>query len=126
VVRKCTFCFERVTQDEKFPACAHICPEEVMTFGKREDLLKAARERIAEHPERYIPHIYGEHEVGGTAWLYLAGVPFDQLGLPVLGHTPVTRLNETVQHAIFKHFIPPIALYGFLGAMMWAYRGKDE
>jgi hypothetical protein len=56
----------------------------------------------------------------------LASAPFDQLGLPVLGRTPVTQLNETVQHAIFKHFIPPIALYGFLGAMMWMYKDKDE
>lgn len=126
VVRKCTFCFERVSREGKFPACAHICPEEVMTFGRREDLLRAARERVAKHPDRYLPHIYGEHEVGGTGWLYLAAVPFEQLGLPVLGHTPVTRLNETVQHSIFKYFIPPIALYGFLGAMMWMHRDKEE
>ncbi len=126
VVRKCTFCFERVARQGKFPACAHICPEEVMTFGRRADLLKAARERVAKHPDRYLPHIYGEHEVGGTGWLYLASVPFEQLGLPVLGETPVTRLNETVQHSIFKHFIPPVVLYGFLGAMMWMYREKDE
>lgn len=126
VVRKCTFCFERVSREGKFPACAHICPEEVMTFGRRADLLKAARERMAKHPDRYLPHIYGEHEVGGTAWLYLAGHPFDQLGFYALGHKPVPQLNETVQHAIFKHFVPPIALYSFLGALMWIYRDKDE
>ncbi len=126
VVRKCTFCFERVTREGKLPACAHICPEEVMTFGRRSDLLKAARERIARHPKKYIPHIYGEHEIGGTAWLYLASVPFEQLGFPVLGHTPVNKVNETVQHAIFKHFVPPIALYSFLGAMMWIHRDQDE
>jgi len=126
VVRKCTFCFERVSKEEKFPACAHICPQEVMTFGRRADLLKAARERMAKEPKKYIPHIYGEHEVGGTAWLYLASMPFGELGLPVLGHTPVTRLNETVQHAIFKHFVPPIALYSFLGGMMWMYRDKKD
>ncbi len=126
VVRKCTFCFDRVSREKKFPACAHICPEEVMTFGRREDLLKAARERMEKEPKKYVPHIYGEHEVGGTGWLYLASVPFDRLGLPVLGPTPVTRLNETVQHAIFKYFIPPAALYSFLGAMMWMNRDKDE
>jgi Fe-S-cluster-containing dehydrogenase component len=126
VVRKCTFCFERVAKEGDLPACAHICPEEVMTFGRREDLLRAARERMEKAPEKYIRHIYGEHEVGGTAWLYLSGVPFEQLRMPVLGHAPVTRLNETVQHAIFKYFIPPIALYGFLGAMMWMHRDKGE
>jgi len=36
------------------------------------------------------------------------------------------QLNETVQHAIFKHFVPPIALYSFLGAMMWMHRDKKE
>lgn len=126
VVRKCTFCFTRVTQQGKFPACAHICPQEVMTFGRRADLLVAARERIQKSPDRYIDYIYGEHEVGGTSWLYLAGVPFEQLGFPTLRETPVTRLNERVQHSIFKHFVPPIAYFGFLGTLMWVFREKHE
>ena len=32
-------------------------------------------------PERYLDHVFGEHEFGGTSWLVLAGVPFGSLGL---------------------------------------------
>jgi hypothetical protein len=33
--------------------------------------------------------VYGEHEVGGTTWVYLASVPFDTLGFRTdLGTTP--------------------------------------
>ncbi len=126
VVRKCTFCFERVSSEGDFPACCKICPQEVMTFGKRSDLLKAARQRIEKQPDRYVPKIYGEHEVGGTGWLYLAEVPFEKLGLLKLGEKPVTALNETVQHSIFKHWVPPIALYSVLGGLMWTFKNKEE
>ncbi|MEJ2190421.1 MAG: 4Fe-4S dicluster domain-containing protein [Acidobacteriota bacterium] len=34
-VRKCTFCFERVVEHGLQPACASICPEEAITFGRR-------------------------------------------------------------------------------------------
>jgi formate dehydrogenase iron-sulfur subunit len=126
VVRKCTFCFDRVSQQGDFPACCKICPQEVMTFGRRSDLLKAARERINNHPDRYISKIYGEHEVGGTGWLYLSGVPFEKLGFLPLGDKPVSQLNETIQHSIFKYFIPPLALYGLLGGLMWTFKNKEE
>ena len=31
--------------------------------------MKIAWDRITEHPERYQDHVYGEHEMGGTAWM---------------------------------------------------------
>ena len=33
-----------------------------------------ANEKIVAHPDRYVHHIYGEKEVGGTSWLYLSPV----------------------------------------------------
>jgi formate dehydrogenase iron-sulfur subunit len=125
-VRKCTFCFERVTQKGDIPGCVKICPQEVMVFGRRQDLIIAAHKRIAEHPDLYMPHLYGEHEIGGTSWMYLAQVPFEKLGYFTLGKEPVTRLPETVQHAIFKYFIPPLSLYSLLGALMWILRDKGN
>ena len=79
-VRKCTMCAPRVA-DGLLPGCVESCPSEALTFGKREDLLKIARERIRRHPDLYIDHIYGEREMGGTSWLYVSGVPFSQIGL---------------------------------------------
>jgi Fe-S-cluster-containing dehydrogenase component len=79
LITKCTMCHPRL-QEGKLPGCVEKCPKEALTFGKREDLLRIARDRIRKNPERYQDHIYGEHEMGGTNWLYLAGVPFGELG----------------------------------------------
>ncbi len=79
LVTKCTMCHPRI-QEGKLPGCVEKCPKEALIFGKRDELLEIARERIRKHPGRYIKHIYGENEMGGTSWLYLAGVPFSDLG----------------------------------------------
>ena len=117
-VMKCTFCFERISQEGGRPGCAAVCPVEVMTFGKRKDLLKIARERIRNDPGRYQQRIYGETEVGGTSWLYISAEPFEQLGFLALPVQPIPHLAETVQHGVFAYFWAPLALFGLLtGAM---------
>jgi len=80
-VTKCTFCFDRISKDGQTPACVQICPTETLRFGKRSDLINLAHERIRNNPQKYVDHVYGEHEVGGTSWLYLSAVPFDEIGL---------------------------------------------
>lgn len=80
-VRKCSFCFSRVRQGQ-LPACASACPMKALTFGKRGELLEIAKTRIYQNPDRYVHHIYGEHEAGGTGVMYLSAVPFEQLGFP--------------------------------------------
>ena len=50
-------------------------------FGKRKDLVKIAWDRITAHPERYQNHVYGEHEMGGTAWMTISGAEFKEVGL---------------------------------------------
>ncbi|MCL4852468.1 MAG: 4Fe-4S dicluster domain-containing protein [Bryobacteraceae bacterium] len=125
-VQKCSFCFERVASDGKIPACAEMCPPMCLTFGKRSELLQIAREKIAADPERYEDHVYGEHEVGGTSWLYLAGRPFQELGFLELGTAAPPRLSETIQHSIFKFGAIPAMLFGLLGATMWSLGSERE
>ncbi len=79
-VMRCTMCYPRIVEG-KVPGCAEACPTGAITFGRRDELIKVARERIRKAPERYIDHIFGENEFGGTSWLLLAGVPFRQLDL---------------------------------------------
>ena len=93
-VRKCTLCAPRLEKGQ-IPGCVEVCPKEALTFGKRTDLIKIAHERIAKHPDRYIDHVYGEKEMGGTSWLYLSGVPFKELGMREdLGVTPAPSLTS--------------------------------
>jgi len=123
-VRKCTFCFDTRLTKGKVPACVQSCPMEVMTFGKRTDLIKQAQAKIKTFPDRYVPHIYGEKEVGGTAWLYLSGIPFTALDFPRLGYHPAPGYTEPIQHAIFKWFLPPLGVYAALGGIMWYLKNK--
>lgn len=127
-VRKCTFCFEYI-QNGGLPSCAQVCPREVMTFGKKAELLDLARWKIKNNPGKYVDHIYGEHEVGGTSWLYLASEPFESIGFPKLGTKAPPRLTESIQHGLFQYFAAPIGLYAVLGGIMWFsgfFNGKDS
>lgn len=93
-VMKCTMCGPRI-EEGLLPGCVESCPTEALTFGKREDLLKIARRRIAKHPDLYVDHVYGEKEMGGTSWLYLSGVPFEEVGMREdLGITPAPELTH--------------------------------
>jgi len=97
---KCTMCHPRV-KNGQLPGCVQACPKEAMTFGKRKDILKIARERIQKYPGRYIDHIYGETEMGGTSWLYLSSVPFSQIGMREdLGVTPAPELTSGALGAV--------------------------
>ena len=99
-VVKCTLCYPRLIKGE-LPGCVEACPMEALTFGKRDVLLKIARERIRKYPERYISHVYGEHEMGGTNWLYLSGVPFKEIGMREdLGVTPAPELTAGALGAV--------------------------
>ena len=71
-----------------------------------------------------MPHIYGEHEVGGTAWMYLSSIPFAELDFPRLGYHPVPGYTEPIQHAIFKWFLPPLGLFATLGGVMWYMKNR--
>jgi len=94
-IKKCTMCYDTRISKGGIPACVEACPMEAMTFGKRSDLINVARKRIMEYPDRYVDHIYGEHEAGGTSWMYISGVPFEQLGFPVdIGTKPLPELTK--------------------------------
>jgi Fe-S-cluster-containing dehydrogenase component len=132
---KCELCNHMLARGEE-PGCCQACPKEAVIYGTYVDLLADAKQRIAEHPERYYPvgdpQIFGDTEGGGTQVLYLAGVDFEKLGLPVLGDDGVGVQSRKIQHGIYRGFIAPVALYGVLGAVMWRNRratkkgGSDE
>ncbi len=93
-VTKCTMCYDRIVQG-KVPACVEICTAGALTFGKRSELIKLAWERIHNNPGKYFPYVYGEKEVGGTSWLYISPVPFEEIGFRMdLGETPIPEYSR--------------------------------
>ncbi|MDA3859894.1 MAG: 4Fe-4S dicluster domain-containing protein [Melioribacteraceae bacterium] len=124
-IAKCDFCYDR-TQEGKLPACAEICPVGALTYGTREELVIEAKRRIEKNPEKYHDHVFGEHEVGGTSWLYLAENSLVETVFPKLGTNPAPGVSESIQHGLFAYFVPPVALYALLGGVMWLSKTKEN
>ena len=86
-IQKCNMCWDRL-EEGKLPACVEACPAQAIVFGKRSDLIEEAHRQIFKDPDSYVHTIYGEYEAGGTGYMYIASVPFDQLGFN-------TKLDDT-------------------------------
>ena len=115
-VVKCTMCAPRIEKGQ-LPGCVEACPKEALTFGKRDDLVRIARKRINKYPDRYVDHIYGEKEMGGTSWMYLSGVPFTEIGMREdLGNTPAPALTSGALHVVpMVVALWPVFLTGMYG-----------
>ena len=111
---KCDLCKNTNLREKGISACAEVCPVGAIRFGKRKDLLQEAKTRLQDNPDKYIPHVYGENEAGGTNHLYLASMPFNKLGLPEIKPEAPAEFSEKIQHTIYKGFIAPVALYSTL------------
>ena len=91
---------------------------EALTFGRRTDLIKVARARIAGSPDKYLDYIYGEHDAGGTAWMVLA--PANPKGPKVPPENPALAAPELKQIGLDTHLgNQPMGelTYGALGAV---------
>jgi formate dehydrogenase iron-sulfur subunit len=95
LITKCSMCAHRLDAGEQ-PACVQTCLTGGLRFGPRSEMLAEAKSRLRAHPDRYVDHVYGEAENGGTSYLILSHVPFSDLGLPDLAPTPVKEVSEAV------------------------------
>jgi formate dehydrogenase iron-sulfur subunit len=92
-------------------------------FGERDDLLREAENRLKQEPTKYIQHIYGKQEVGGTSVLYLSAVPFESLGLPA--NLPPDALPGYTYRVLSK--IPKLVPWGatVLAGIWWITRRRE-
>jgi len=122
-VEKCTMCPDRVAAGKQ-TACAEICPTGATKFGERDDLIAEAQQRIHDNPGKYVNHIYGLEEVGGTSVLLLSAVPFESFGYRTgLTKDPLPMLTYRVLSRI-PDFVP---LGGMaLGGIWWITHRRQE
>jgi formate dehydrogenase iron-sulfur subunit len=106
-VRKCILCYDGIRAGRlEQPACTEKCPTGATIFGEREALLAEARKRIAAEPGKYIDHIWGEHEVGGTSVLYISDVDLTTAGWPArLPEHAVPELATSVLRTVPATFV---------------------
>jgi len=122
-VAKCDMCIDR-QRNGQATACTESCPTGATMGGTRADLLAEAHRRIAESPDDYFPHVYGEHEVGGTSVLFLSPVSFAALGFNEgLGDEPLPMYT---QEALER--VPGIVTVGgaLLLAIWWITQRREE
>jgi Fe-S-cluster-containing dehydrogenase component len=111
-IRKCQMCFSRLEEGE-VPACVAGCPAGATSFGTRAEMIEEGNRRIWAEPDKYVHRIWGEREVGGTSWLYLASVPFEEIGLRTdLGEEPIPSLTKEFLYAVpfVITLVPPLLL----------------
>ncbi|UCG77824.1 MAG: hydrogenase 2 operon protein HybA [Nitrospirota bacterium] len=142
-VRKCQLCRHRI-KEGSFSACCEFCPTGASIFGKVADLKVEAQKRLELKPgqeydypvqkvdsgekmrrpvSKYLNHIYGAKEAGGTQYMMLAGVPFDLLGFH-------KNVDETFLPDLTWAYISkiPAVIVGVLlvGAGTWAITSRNK
>ena len=102
-ISKCQLCKHRWA-DGKYAACAEVCPTGATLFGKVTDIKEEITRRKALKPgtptsfprgrlggpdqsypavaSKYVEHVYGEKELGGTQMMMLSGVSLREARLP--------------------------------------------
>ncbi len=122
LIRKCTFCVDRAEEGYE-TACVKACPTDALTMGTRHEMISEAHRRINARPHKYHGHIYGEKEAGGTSWLYISPVPFEELGFPMLDGEPMDYASSVIMNAT------PVTLaaaVGVLSGLYWLTKKKSQ
>jgi formate dehydrogenase iron-sulfur subunit len=121
-VKKCVLCYDKLQQGE-IPACVKECPNDALIFGERNDLLQYARKIIKTKNTKYLNHIWGEKEFGGTSVLYISDVDLSKMGWPKHATVAIPQLTEPL---IEKTPFIGVTVAGCLVGLNWIIKRRIE
>ena len=121
-MKKCVLCYGKLKQGE-IPACVNACPNNAILFGERNDLLRYARKIIKTKNTKYLNHIWGEKEFGGTSVLYISDVDLVKMGWPKHATVAIPHITEPL---IEKTPFIGLTVAGCLVGLNWIIKRRIE
>ena len=120
-VKKCDMCAARQVKGER-PACVEACPTEASIVGRRDEMLEEAQRRVL-NDSKYVKHIYGSEEAGGTSVFFISDVPFEKLGFVAAPRQPMPALS-----AAALGDVPTVVLVGgsLLAGLYWITERRNQ
>ncbi|WP_394239339.1 4Fe-4S dicluster domain-containing protein [Niallia oryzisoli] len=117
LAQKCDLCTSRLENGLQ-PACVTACHTDCLVFGKKDEVLRDAKARLAKVKERYPnANIYNPQGIDGTTTVYLLAEKPSVYGLP---EDPQVKLSQV----IWKDWAQPLGklavgatTFGVLSAM---------
>jgi len=143
---KCQLCSHLIAKGE-ISACCSVCPTGASLFGPVAELQNETRRRLQMKPgklykfpvdsidsgkwhelkaAKYENHIYGQDELGGTQVIYMAGIPFEKLGLPNFPKESFVSMASGIQYAIYKGMVYPLVVLASLIFMANKNKKSEE
>jgi formate dehydrogenase beta subunit len=122
VARKCTFCYDRITNGE-IPACAKTCPTGAITYGERSELIPLAQQRVQQLQQagNSEANLYGLEELNGLAMMYVLESNPESYGLI---ENPRIKLSTHIWDIIFKPVRILVVAAAFFA--LWVNRGESK
>lgn len=121
-IRKCVLCHDRILSGEATePGCTAACPTGATIFGEKDEMLALAKRRIAGAPGKYVDHVWGETEAGGTSVFTISDVE-----VPMPAPVPADALPGRTRDALVA---VPFAFVGMGAAMLtlrWVIGRRDR
>jgi len=121
-MKKCNMCYDRI-KENKQPVCVQACPQNAIIFGNRKDLLKLANSLIKNNRGKYLNHIWGQKEYGGTSVLYVSDIDLSKMGWPDKNISAIPTITEPL---IEKTPAIGITVGGFLIGLNWIIKRRME
>ena len=107
--------------------CAVLAAIAVFLLAKRMVLGLGSGDVHEKAAPKYLQHVYGEKEVGGTQFRFMSSVDYEKLGMPNLRDRSYPADSEGIQHTLYSGMIAPAVVFaGLVWAAKRASHVEDE